>query len=158
MLILTCLSLILIFLGIVSQRNVSRRRATVDYITNLINDRDYIQARQKFIKIGANPEKITALANFIEPSSEEALAVQLVLNNYELITIGIHRGVLDYKIYKRYAKGTVIKDWDVTAPFIKQLRLTADNDNIYAEFETLVNLMQGKAKLNIYSRFLVLFF
>jgi len=76
----------------------------------------------------------------LEKSDKEGeQAIQLILNNYELMSISIQRGILDYGIIKRYARGTILKHWDAASPFISKLRSDSSNDLIYFEFETLRN-------------------
>ncbi|MDB5655740.1 MAG: hypothetical protein JWQ94_3353 [Tardiphaga sp.] len=60
-----------------------------------------------------------------------------MLNEFELVAIGIQRGILDYTIYHRWMKSTAIKYWNHGLPFITELRTRLNNNDIYKEFEVL---------------------
>lgn len=144
--------------GVISQRALARRRATIDHISGLINDHDYIKARQKFVDIANSETGLLPYAELENDDADNNAAVQLILNNYELMAIGIQRGILDFKVMKRYARGTILKHWDVAAPFIIRLRIVANNQRVYQQFETLKNWMSDEKQDKPKGRFWSLIF
>ena len=54
--------------GILSQRAITRRQATLDHITHLESDRDIIEARKTFVELAKNPG---GLAVWAEENKEQ---------------------------------------------------------------------------------------
>lgn len=151
------LAALIAFWGVVTQRILARRLATVEHIFNLLNDHDFIKARTKFISIAKSENGLLPFAEEDCDDTESEAAIDLVLNNYELIAIGIQRGILDYVIMRRYVRAIVLRHWDVSAAYITQLRIVSGNAGYYSEFETLKKWMSDdKSKPN--GRILSLFF
>ena len=142
--------------GVVTQRVLARRRASVDHIFNILNDHDFIKARTKFLELAKSEAGLLPYADKDHPDQDGAGAITLVLNNYELMAIGIQRGILDYKLIERYARAIIIGHWDVAGPYITQLRIVRNNPKYYTELETMKNWMAKTAKPN--GRFWSLFF
>jgi hypothetical protein len=174
--------------GVVTQRVLARRQATVTHISSLLNDHDYIKARMKFIKVAKSPLGLLPYAadepfaeeraaiiippdetdeekqvreacelNRIKEIDEIGSAIALVLNNYELISIGIQRGILDYVITRRYMRAIIIKHYSVTDLYINHLRTERNNPKYFSEFETMKNWMSDE-KVKPNGRFWSLFF
>lgn len=69
----------------------------------------------------------------------------MVLNDYELIAIGIERGIIDDKTYRRWFRSGVVKDWRSAAPFIMAIRERTGNDHLFHEFEDMARrYLDGK--------------
>ena len=143
--------------GVVTQRIIARRTTTVQHISNLLNDHDYIKARKQFIEIATSDTKLLPYAKEDCDDHDGEAAIDLVLNNYELIAIGIQRGILDYKTVRRYARAIIIKHYDAAAPYIERLRAESKNPQYYEEFQTMRNWMSDN-KVKPKGRFLSLFF
>ena len=160
--------------GIYSSRIVTRRKTTIEYIYNLLNDHDYIAAKLAFNILAKADDKMLEYVPKGEPEglSEERTggnpsqlddwyatksAIVLILNNYELIAIGIQRGVLDYKIVERYMRAIVTAHWEASRTYIEKLRTDRGNDNLFSEFKTLNGWMKGDVE-KPKSRFWALWF
>src|SRR6185312_4651118 len=85
--------------GIVSQRAITRRRTTLEFISRGDADKDIIQARQKFIELARSNGGLRAHAEEECEKNEDTQKIKLVLNEFELVSIGIQRGVIDYELY-----------------------------------------------------------
>lgn len=125
--------------GIITQRTVARRLATIERIAELEADRDMIKAREKFNEISAPGGKLAHSWKPEDLSAEELDAIRLVLNDFELTAIGIQHGILDFNIVKQFQKGTMLRDWARAAAFVKSLRTELNRPLIYYELETLVD-------------------
>ena len=140
--------------GVISQRSLTRRRTTMDLIFGILNDHDYIKARTRFITISKQPNGLLPYAQKTlpdvdgAPDEEGNSCISLVLNNYELLAIGVQRGILDYKILERYMQAIVLGHWKLAASYITELREVYDNQEYYQELETLKGWLdvQGKNK------------
>ena len=88
--------------GVITQRALTRRRATMDLIFGILNDNDFIKARQKFISISKQDTGLLPYAQITppevdgKPDEDGNSSIDLVLNNYELLAIGVQRGILDF--------------------------------------------------------------
>lgn len=130
--------------AIITQRVVSRRIATLEYIARVESDEDLINARNKFIDLTSDDDQILKFADPAKYNTPEAHAIRLVLNEREQLAIGIQFGVLDKTYIRRYARGALVKDFRLAAPFIYRIRSSAKNPAIYHEFEDLVRSYSDK--------------
>jgi hypothetical protein len=73
--------------GVLSQRVITRRRATLELIVKVEADHDYIEAHRCFVRLAKTPEGLAPWAAAGREESKELHSVRLVLNNYELISI-----------------------------------------------------------------------
>jgi len=67
----------------------------------------------------------------------DALVVRAVLNQYELIAIGIRHEILDESMFRLFYRGTVLRDWNALADFIQMER--HDNALYWIELEHLAD-------------------
>lgn len=123
--------------GILSQRDISARQATIQFLRHSERDQAMIDARKKFQELAKSPEGLTAYAAEENAQKDEAIAIRAVLNEYELIAIGIERGVFDDKTHRRWHRSAVVKNWRQAAPFVMALRNRTNNDAIFHEFEEM---------------------
>jgi hypothetical protein len=123
--------------GIQSQRAISRRTLTLNHLTEVDSDSDVIKARKIFIEEAKKPEGLTPWSSPGKEYEPQCEAIRLVLNDFELMSVGIQMGIIDYEFYRRYSRGTVIKYWYAAAPFIYSIRNQLGNKAIYHEFEEL---------------------
>lgn len=143
-LITALLAAILAAWGIVTQRIVTRRLTTIQRIGEASADRDMIQARNEFNKLSDPGGKLSTCVKSSDLTPEEQDFVRRVLNDHELISIGIQFGILDFKVICHNQKSTTLRDWARSAPFIYKLRAELDNQALYHEFEELVRWLQDK--------------
>ena len=114
--------------GVWSQRAITRRQVTLNHISHLESDRDMIEARKRFVELAKAPGGLAIWAEADREQTEEALAIGRILNSYELISIGIQRGILDYRLFERWQRSSTIKYWERGAPFVMRIRERLNND------------------------------
>jgi Domain of unknown function (DUF4760) len=144
--------------GVISQRAITRRQLTIQLMAQAEADRDLIAARTRFTRITQNPAYLVGLAEAEKPAEgsgdkseapktlerdEDAQAIRLIFNHYELVAIGIQRGIIDFELYKRFTESIVLRDWERAAPLIYQLRRTYSQPTMYHEVEELVRWFKG---------------
>lgn len=132
--------------GVLSQRAIARRQSTLSYISHLESDHDIIRARQIFVTAAKQAGGTAQWADAEQEDTEEALAIGRVLNSYELIAIGIQRGIIDYELFKRWHRSSAIRYWERGAPYVMRLRARLNNDMFYHEFEQMVGWVKGSSK------------
>jgi hypothetical protein len=135
------LAAILAVWGIITQRIVARRLATLEYFSRVDNDRDMIAARRVFSDLTKENGDLVAFASPDKYNTDEAHAVRLLLNENERLAIGIQFGILDREFTTRSIRGMIIRDWELAAPFVYKLRSGVGNPALYQEFEDLARIL-----------------
>lgn len=130
--------------AIITQRVVSRRVATLEYIARAESDKDLIEARNAFIEITKDDGELLKYADSNLFTEQKAHQIRIVLNEREQLAVGIQFGVLDRSYIKRYLRGALIRDFRLAAPFIYKIRGNLNNSAVYHEFEDLVRSFTDK--------------
>lgn len=107
------------------------------------SDPDIISARRKFLLLTQNG----SLASYAEKKYEgtdEFYSIVTVLNQFELISIGIQRGIVDPKLFERINKSSVLMYWTHAAPFVHALRAKLNNNRLYNELENMTFWLQDR--------------
>ena len=106
------------------QRGIARRTLTFQTLETQMWDKDFIEQRRIFVGLRENHGNadLTALARPEKDDDENAQAVRIILNNYELMSIGIKQGVLDEKMVNDYHRTTWVKDFERMRPYIEAVR------------------------------------
>lgn len=129
--------------AIFSQRAITSRQTTLEFIRASEADRDNIEARQKFNELANDPDGMGKWARDEHSQSIQAKAIRIVLNEQELVAIAIQRGILDDTTYRRFFKSGVIKTWQNAAPYVLLRRNRTGNHALYHEVEELARWYQG---------------
>jgi hypothetical protein len=128
--------------GVLTQRAIARRRATLDHLSRGELDGDLIAANSDFVRL-AKDGGLEIWADESKQNTKEVQSIKTVLNDQELISIGIQRGIIDYKLYRMWNRTGVIRRWTYAEPFVKKLRERSNNDALYHEFEEMARWMKG---------------
>jgi hypothetical protein len=129
--------------GIQSQRAITRRVATLQYLAAIDADRDLIEARITFIKEAHTTHGLAQWADPGKEHTDECQAIRLVLNELELASVAIQLGTMDAEMYRRYNYGTVIRYWYAASPYIYSLRRQTGSKTVYHEFEELARWFES---------------
>ncbi|WP_315807316.1 MULTISPECIES: DUF4760 domain-containing protein [unclassified Bradyrhizobium] len=133
-------AIFLSFIGVIISagaiRSVARRRAMLDLIMAEQSNEFLIAERKKFIAL-RDAGHLVKWADPAQAGSAETFTIRTILNRYELIAIGIKERTLDKRVYREYARTTVVKDWTAVKPFVVQMRQTTQTPTYYCEFEKL---------------------
>jgi Domain of unknown function (DUF4760) len=134
------------FLGVFTQRLLARRNSTIELIYRLQTNAETLEDKRQFLALEKEHGRggLAKFADAEHEGSNDAKVILNVLNQFELIAIGIEVGSLDYEIYKRYNKTNSISYYHRAAPFIHALRARLGNDAIYHEFEQLTWWLKDK--------------
>lgn len=128
-----------------AQREIARRRATLDVILKSESDETF-QALYSTFKSERN--RTNGLASLLDASteSEKSLKTQIdsFLNHYELIAISIKNKILDETFYKEWMKSSYIKHFYDAKSYIDEMRKKQKHDSAYIEFERLVNKWENE--------------
>ncbi|MDD9799352.1 MAG: DUF4760 domain-containing protein [Gammaproteobacteria bacterium] len=66
-----------------------------------------------------------------------------IINYYEMLSVGIHEGIYDRNIIKRYNKSQIIKLFNLTRPFIEKIREEYNNQSLAMEFEKFARSLEN---------------
>jgi len=122
-------------------REVARLRATLDYLSRSESDGDLIAANRTFIECTKVDHGLVKWAEPEHDSGEQAQAIRLILNDFELVAIGIQLGIMDYELYKRWARSNVLFYWRKAHPFVARVRERLDRPMLWNEFEQMARWM-----------------
>lgn len=131
--------------GIISQRGITARQATLEFMRATESDRDMIAARATFNRLAKANGGLGPWA--IQPLTKEFKHIRMVLNEYEMVAIALQRGILDDTIYRRWYRSGIIQTWNYAAPFILTRRNETGNQTLWHEFEELARWYRGTAPM-----------
>ena len=123
--------------GVLSQRAIAARQATVEYIRETERDARFLDSQRLFRNLTNDSAGLAPWALVDKAQTPEALAIKTVLNDYEMVAIGIERGTLDDTTYRRWMRSTVVHDWRQASPYVMAVRNRLSNDALYHEFEEM---------------------
>ena len=121
------------------QRLIARRRATIDFIEKRKWDADYLTARQAFILL--RDDKDRPIEYWADPQQQdrpERTTIRNILNDYELMAVGIREDIFDESLYRQWWKSTLLADWQATNAFIEAVQ-SEIKPQIYSNFRELAD-------------------
>lgn len=122
---------------------VARQKATIDLIEKRESTEYYRTNNRRFSEL----RRGGGFAHLNSPSNphdiEDRQRVIDYLNHYELVALGIRRGVLSGGFYKRWMGGPFVRDWNAALGWIEGERWKHDpdtgedhyDDRVYRSFE-----------------------
>jgi len=104
-----------------SARELARKKATIDLIEKTESTPHYRALNAAFSGVRRSHG---GFAGLIDDPPSDTLRRQIndYLNHYELIALGIGRGVLDESFYRAWMGKSFVRDWNEAAPWIEQER------------------------------------
>lgn len=128
--------------GVISQRAITRRQVTFEQLARSEADGSFQIALRTFNEQARKDSGLAEWAAREKEGSEEQKAIVTILNDFELYSIGIQRGIVDGALYKQLSRGQVLSAWKNAEPFIMTLRKRVGNDRLYYEFEAMARWMR----------------
>ncbi|HZP75760.1 MAG TPA: DUF4760 domain-containing protein [Pseudolabrys sp.] len=119
-------------------RDNHRLTATLDLLIHIQTNSHWLEKRQKFIELRDSKEGLKKHARM---NTDDAQAIRAMLNQYELIAIGIAGGILDEEMYRRYHRGTFVKDWLAAISFVNDER--QENARYWIDMQQLAEKFQA---------------
>ncbi|RRN64679.1 DUF4760 domain-containing protein [Caulobacter sp. 602-1] len=135
------LAVVIAVWGVVSSRAISRRQATLDHLARLEADGTVQKNRQEFNRLVKEKGDLAEFAAKDKEGTPEQQAILSVLNDFELISIGIQRGIIEPALYKRWQHSNVAQTWKNSQQFVVALRARVDRPTLYHEFEEMARWM-----------------
>jgi Domain of unknown function (DUF4760) len=122
-------------------RQTNRRRATLDMVMKTLLDESSQKRYAEFKGIIRRDKDVAdcfKLASLADPNTEDQHGRQIVLsqlNIYELMSLGIRRGLFDGAFYKLWFCTQFLADYESSASFIEAAK--ARRPAVYCEFTAL---------------------
>ena len=122
-------------------RRSNRRRATLDLVMKTLLDESAqkrYSAFKRLIRKDGDPNDCFKLESLAEVQDENAGDRDLViqqLNTYELISLGVRRGIFDEEFYKRWFHNQFRKDYESSHQLI--CKVQEKKSSIYCEYSAL---------------------
>ena len=119
--VILTLSLGVAIAGLLNAKAIARKKATLDLIETSEYTSHYQEMRATF---SYYRRRKGGFAPIRDPGSEARLKkdrneILSYLNYYEMVSIGIDRGVFDKDIYKAWMAGPFVRDWNAAREFIQ---------------------------------------
>lgn len=130
------LSAVGVIITLIWNRNIARRRATLDLIMMWQSNAELIKGRSDFVKL-RDGGHLVQWADPAKSGSSESATIRSVLNRYELVAIGIKQRTLDKTIYELWLKTVTVSDWIHCRTFVLELRKQTGIPTLYCEYEAL---------------------
>ncbi|MGH6871514.1 MAG: DUF4760 domain-containing protein [Rhizomicrobium sp.] len=129
----------------VTQRLIDRRRVTLEMISRIESDQDILLARRQFMQLAReNDGTLVQFARKEFEGTDAYFSIATALNPYELISTGIELGVIDFPLYRRIHRSTVLAYWDHAESFILEIRKRPDNKKKFVELESMVKWLKNE--------------
>lgn len=125
---LVLVSIFVALLALLNTLNVARRKATLDLIEKVESTDHYRTLNATFSRLRRG-RGFGHLANPTEAAdAADRALVNDYLNHYELVSVGIARGILDETFYKSWMRGPFVRDWNAATDFVQSERWRRDDD------------------------------
>jgi hypothetical protein len=122
-----------------ANRAIQRLSSTLQMLIEMQTNEHWVENRRTFIQLR---EAAEGLKKHAGGATNETLVIRKILNQYELIALGIEAGILDKAMYRNYYRSTVLKDWLACAEFVTHERVQASGgggEKYWIYLENLAN-------------------
>jgi hypothetical protein len=119
-------------------RHNAKATVTFQHIAKLQHDAAVIDARLK-VRAAIQTGNIGQWALPGQEASPTAVALVALLNDFEIMAIGIKRGIVDCNLYRQWCEKGAIKFWQDVLPFVTALRTEWKNRKIYLNVEEMID-------------------
>lgn len=108
---------------IATNRKIARQKATMDLIEGSESKDHYQRLYRTYRQYRSDP----AFRKLVDDAADDAAKTQRqlcfdFLNHYELVAIGIRRGILEEEFYRMWMEYTLVRDWRAGQDLVKAAR------------------------------------
>ena len=127
------------FLTICSHRQVARTQLAYATYSRIAWDKDFLNARNVFLNLRNEQNGLIEWAKKEHESTGNVAAIKAILNDYELIALGINSAILDEQFYFNLLRGALLEDWSAAKPFVQEVRRRYNYEQYFKGFEELAD-------------------
>lgn len=120
-----------------NQRDIARKRTTIDLIIKYETDEYYQRCVQSYRLFRNGDLTVSDIVSQKDSSREHSERFNSFLNYHEIMALGIARGIVDKGLFRDWWGHTCVSVWNRSAPVIGSFRAERDNDKIMEQFEAL---------------------
>jgi hypothetical protein len=131
--------------AIFAQRQTARAHATLTHLTTMEFDEDFLRAKKMFLELEAKGD-LQKYGNRKLAHTDEARLIRIYLNHFEMVSLGLQHRIIDYDIFIKWNRKTVLLVWTAASPFVNRLRKEFHNDMLFIEFEELAKEFGGSKR------------
>lgn len=136
-LIVSALTFIVGVVSLIINSKHSKQRATVDLIIRQRDDSEYLPSVRTIMELHKKNRCATEFPELMTPGSPEGEALKKVLNEQELIAVGIREKAFNEEIYKQMQYTGIVNLWNATEKMVYFIRKQRQSKTIYRDFERL---------------------
>jgi hypothetical protein len=122
---------------ITASRHNARATVTFQHIAK-IQTKDFTDARL-LVRKAINDGGIAKYANLEHADDQVTLSINLVLNDLEMVSIGIQRGIIDCEFFRAWAQEGTVSLWRDLKPYVAALRRRLDRNSIFHQVEAMAD-------------------
>jgi len=143
-----CLSAVTAVIVLIYTRRTNRRRATLDMVMRTFLDEKGMHLYNDFMALvrrDADPNDPFRFADLYAYRKEIEVERDTVidqLNSYELVALGIRRGVFDEEFYKHWFHGQFVRDFKSVAGLIAIIQ--EERPSTFCEYKALFDRWERK--------------
>ncbi|HZQ13668.1 MAG TPA: DUF4760 domain-containing protein [Pseudolabrys sp.] len=154
--IVAVVAAIIAFLAILTQRDIARRRAAIDFFLKTEMDQTLIDLYNDFKKIAPTILSHPSMSDFAKTAGYQK--VRAFLNVCELISVGINQGAFSKRVSYAYWGDVLPNSYKATLPLIKYVRESGDDGSAatYVDLEKICKKWTGEAPDQMSGRFQLL--
>ncbi len=126
--------------GWFAQHWISKKRATVDFITQTeVGSAKWQEEIRRFAELTNDRTHPQPLIALLDPQTEDQyrdrLLISAVLNHFEMVAVGIKRGAFSNVIYRDWSGTPYVDAWTKAEPYITARRDKKKQPTAYEHFE-----------------------
>jgi len=128
------------------QRELQQKTLSMEAMRRLWSNRSFEDDIREVLginDISRYAEKRDDVRTDDEQWAENREWIVRVINYYEMLSVGVHEGIYDRNIIKRYNKSQIIKLFNLTRPFIEKIREEYNNQSLAMEFEKFARSLEN---------------
>jgi len=130
------------FFQVRANRRIAREKSTLDVLLKREWDKDYLDHKAKFNRLRDAEGGLSKWVCSDHKNSDEVNSIRYIFNDYELIALSIHRGIIDEMIYKEWFRSSMLRDYMAAEVAIRATRTLANAPKNYIQWEELAKKWQ----------------
>jgi Domain of unknown function (DUF4760) len=141
-------SIIIALIVLILNQRSNKKRETLILISSIRNSEQYKETRRAYLKVVNTTTNLVDFAKEENSEKQQTILIEEMLNQYELVALGVRMGTLDEHFYKLWYRTSLITDYHRLKPFIEEVRRWTGVDTYFYQFEMLANRWAAKPKVN----------
>lgn len=133
-------------LAFYNHQRTAARRAALEFVSKTqLQSQEWTDLNRNYRELQTSGKLLSTLS---KDHGDPVLAnrICLFLNHFELVAVAIKHNIIDKNLYAEWFKGSYVKTWNETNPFVAELRRKSGNSRVFIEFEALAKEWSEQAE------------